>query len=177
MEMSLIIFYPFWMPWKCDNWPGGGTRPTAKSSDQTMMKQWCNCDATVMPLVWALLCHFEGMEMPWIIFYPLAMPLKQLSNIDEAMMEQWCDSDAFDLSSFLWNWRFCDLSDDNLFSARGCWSFCLVFFFRGILFVALVMENNKSGNEKSVLLQYLPTWIHMKLTQSLLHRDHQSHPH
>jgi hypothetical protein len=29
------------------------------------------------------------------------------------------------------------------------------------------------GNAAPLLLQYLPTWIHMKLTQSLLH-DHQS---
>jgi hypothetical protein len=36
-EMSLIIFYPFAMPWKCGNWSGGDTRSTAKNSDHTVM--------------------------------------------------------------------------------------------------------------------------------------------
>jgi hypothetical protein len=135
-EMSLIIFHPSAVPWKWCIWSGADTRPSAKKSDGTVMKQWWNSDAfdlssfmlfwrfwdvidhilsfcnvlevlyliwcwhktycqkqwwnsdgivmrqwwdsdeTVMPMIWALLCCFEGFEMSLIIFYPFAMPWK-----------------------------------------------------------------------------------------------------
>jgi hypothetical protein len=149
--MSLIIFYPFAMPWECDYASAGDTRLFDKNSDQTVMRQWCNSDAfslstfltfamfwdvidciisfinalgafhknsvetvmeqwcnsdrTVMPLIWALLCHFQAFEMSLIIFYPFTVPwvcaywsigetrpFKKYS--DQTVMEQWCNSDA-----------------------------------------------------------------------------------
>jgi hypothetical protein len=66
-EMSLIIFYPFTMPWKCGNWSGGDTRPTANK----VMEQWWDSDETVM--------------------------------------KQWWKSDAYGLSSFMLFWRFWDV--------------------------------------------------------------------
>jgi hypothetical protein len=177
--MSLILFYPFAMPWKSGYWYGGETRPFDKNSDvsfcnaleewlliwwwnktfwqkqwcnsdetvmeqwydsyassfltfakfwnvidciisfnnpndtrafhnisdETVMEQWCNSDRTVMPLIWALLCHFQAFEMSLIIFYPFTVPwvcaywsigetrpFKKYS--DQTVMEQWCNSDA-----------------------------------------------------------------------------------
>jgi hypothetical protein len=46
------------------------------NSDGIVMRQWWDSDETVMPMIWALLCCFEGFEMSLIIFYPFAMPWK-----------------------------------------------------------------------------------------------------
>jgi hypothetical protein len=54
IEMSLFIFYPSAVPWKCGNWSGGDTRPTAKNSDGTVMEQWWDSDETLMEQ-WCLL--------------------------------------------------------------------------------------------------------------------------
>jgi hypothetical protein len=81
------------------------TRPFDKNSDQTVMRQSCNIDRTVLPLIWALLCHFQAFEMALIIFFLSAMPWecfwwhktiwqKQWSNSDETVMHQWRDSDG-----------------------------------------------------------------------------------
>jgi hypothetical protein len=43
-EMSLIIIYPFAMPWECVWWH----KTIWKNSDQTVMRQWWNSDATVI---------------------------------------------------------------------------------------------------------------------------------
>jgi hypothetical protein len=90
-----------------------------KNSVLTVWGQWWNSDGTVMPLIWAHLCHFQAFEMSLMIFYPFAMHLKcdyasfnnalevllliwwwnitfwqnQWSNSDETVMEQWCNSD------------------------------------------------------------------------------------
>jgi hypothetical protein len=47
---------------KCDHAFAGDTRPFENNSDQTVMRQWWNSDATMMPLIWAKLCHFQGCE-------------------------------------------------------------------------------------------------------------------
>jgi hypothetical protein len=89
-EMSLFIFYPSAVPWKCGNWSGGDTRPTAKNSD-----------GTVMPMIFAIYCCFQGFETSLIIIYPSAVPWKcgnwsggdtrpTAKNSDETLMEQWC---------------------------------------------------------------------------------------
>jgi hypothetical protein len=66
------------------------------SSDQTVMRQWWICDATVMPSIWANLCDLQGSDMSSIIFYPFAMPggcVWWHKTSDETVMEQWWDSD------------------------------------------------------------------------------------
>jgi hypothetical protein len=67
-EMSLIMLYPFAIEdhLKKQWW----------ESDLTVIRQWCNSDQTVIPLIWALLCHFQAFEMLLIIIYLLTMHLK-----------------------------------------------------------------------------------------------------
>jgi hypothetical protein len=98
-KMTLMIFYPFAMHLKCDYASAGDKRPFDKNSDQTVMRQWWNSDATVcsvtqdlltktvikqkwdsdgtaLHLILALRCHFQGFEMSLSIFYLFAMPWK-----------------------------------------------------------------------------------------------------
>jgi hypothetical protein len=104
-EMSSISFYPFAMRWKCYYASAGDTRPFDKNSEQTVMRQWWNSDATVMSLNWALLGHFQAYEMSLIIFYPFAMPWKccywsggetrpTANDNHETLMRHWWDSDG-----------------------------------------------------------------------------------
>jgi hypothetical protein len=79
--------------------------PFDKTSDQTVMRQWCNSDQTLIPLIRALFCHFQAFEMSLIIIHPLKMHLKcdyasagdtRLFDkiCDQTVMRQWCNSDA-----------------------------------------------------------------------------------
>jgi hypothetical protein len=105
MEMSLIIFYPFAMPWKCGKWSGGGTIPTAKNSDRTVMRQWFNGDAMVMEqwCLWFELyyvtlkvwrCHWSY----FILFECLGSVITDLvvaqDPLPKAVTKQWWNSDA-----------------------------------------------------------------------------------
>jgi hypothetical protein len=73
----------------------GDTRPFDKNSDVTVMRQWWNSDATVMPPNWALLCHFQAFETPWgCDKWHKTFWQKQWSNSDETVIEQLCDSDG-----------------------------------------------------------------------------------
>jgi hypothetical protein len=49
--MTLIIIYPLTMHLKCDYASAGDKRPFDKNSDQTVMRQSWDSDATVMPLI------------------------------------------------------------------------------------------------------------------------------
>jgi hypothetical protein len=130
---SFLTFAKFWNVIDCIisfNNPND-TRAFHNISDETVMEQWCNSDRTVMPLIWALLCHFQAFEMSLMIFYPFAMHLKCdyasagdtrpfEKNSDLTVMRQWCNSDAFDLSSVVSFLRICDVIDHFL-------SFCNAF--------------------------------------------------
>jgi hypothetical protein len=91
-KMTLMKFYPFAMHLKCDYASAGDKRPFDKNSDQTVLRQWWNSDATVCSVtqdlltktvikqkwdsdgtalhsILALRCHFQGFEMSLSIFY------------------------------------------------------------------------------------------------------------
>jgi hypothetical protein len=81
----------------------GDTRPFDKNSDLTVMRQWWNSDQTVIPLIWAPLCHLQAFKMTWMKFYPLTMHLKCdyasagettpfYKNSDQTVMRQWWNS-------------------------------------------------------------------------------------
>jgi hypothetical protein len=59
-DMSLIIFYPFAMPWGCVWWH--------KTSDETVMEQWWDSDQTMMPLISALYDNFKLLRNLWSNF-------------------------------------------------------------------------------------------------------------
>jgi hypothetical protein len=100
----LICYWSYFIILQCLGGVLSYTRPFDKNSDQTVMRHWCNNDGTVMPLIWALLCHFQAFVMSLIIFYPLSMPCecgfwsgsKTLpfdKTSDQTVMRQWCNSD------------------------------------------------------------------------------------
>jgi hypothetical protein len=136
MEMSLIMFYPFSMPWKCGNWSGGDRRPNTKNSDRTVMRQWCNSEATVMEQwcfsfelyyvtlkVWR--CHWSyfillqclgSVESDLVVAQYLLQKtvIEQWWDSDSMVMQWWWNSDAFDLSSIMSLWRYGDVIDHIL---------------------------------------------------------------
>jgi hypothetical protein len=107
-EMSLIIIYPFAMPWECVWWH----KTIWKNSDQTVMRQWWNSDATVIEqwCLWfeqfdvtykLLRCHWSylillqclgivfGNTRPFDNYSDLTV-MRQLWNSDVIVIEQWC---------------------------------------------------------------------------------------
>jgi hypothetical protein len=117
--MSLIIFYPFAMPWGCVWWHKTFWQKQWSNSDATVMEQWWNSDAfdlrTLMSFAWfwdvidhilffcnALGCVWwkkqrsnsdETVMRQGCVWWHKTIWKKQWSNSDESVMEQWCNSD------------------------------------------------------------------------------------
>jgi hypothetical protein len=50
-SVSMIIFYPFGMPWGCDKWHKTFWQKQWSNSDETVIKQLCDSDGTGIPLI------------------------------------------------------------------------------------------------------------------------------
>jgi hypothetical protein len=88
--MSLIIFYPFAMPWECDYASAGDTRLFDKNSDQTVMRQWCNSDAFSLSTFLTFAMFWDVIDC--IISFINALGAFHKNSV-ETVMEQWCNSD------------------------------------------------------------------------------------
>jgi hypothetical protein len=99
--MSLIIYFPFAMPWGCVWWHKTYCQKQWLDSDETVMQQWLNSDAFDLSFLMTsssfwdvfdhilLFCNALG-----VFWWHKTFWQKQLSNSDETVMEQWWNSDG-----------------------------------------------------------------------------------
>jgi hypothetical protein len=117
--MSLIMFYPFAMPWDCVWWHKTIWQKQWSNSDETVMHQWRDSDGTVMPLIWEILCHIlsfcNALGVCLVKQDHLTKTVnKQWCHSEQTVIQQWSNNDAYDLSSFMSFWRFWDVVDHIL---------------------------------------------------------------
>jgi hypothetical protein len=129
-SVSMIIFYPFAMPWGCDKWHKTFWQKQWPNSDETVIEQWCDSDGTVIPLIWALQYHLQGFKMILMKLYPFAIPWECDyasagdtrpfdKNSDQTVMRQWCNSDAFDFTFKLLKCDYASFGDTRPFDKHS----------------------------------------------------------
>jgi hypothetical protein len=97
-EMSLILLFSFAMQLKCDYASARDTRPFENNSDLTVMRQWCNSDRTVMPLIWRNLCHWSVFNLLQCVGNVIMHLLVTQDHLTKTVIKQWSNSDAYNLS-------------------------------------------------------------------------------
>jgi hypothetical protein len=114
--MSLIIFYPFAMHLKHDYASAGETRPFYKNSDQTVMRQWWDIDATVIEqwCLWVRLFYviFKVLRCHWSYFILLQCIWSVIMHLLGPFDKN--GEQTFDLSKFMSLSRLWDVIDQFL---------------------------------------------------------------